>query len=146
MEAEKNSDFVLYCASQFPRVEIGDITFNREAGNPYWVDVEVSNPRVHPTSSDRANQLGIATPDVLSIQTTGNVRMVGIPTGETQIDPTNPEGAATALGEATHEFRLRGQDTQVFRYLVEVSGSGGWVKFGVESFFGGSATKRAQIR
>ena len=67
MEAEKNADFVLYAASQFPKVEIDDITITREAGNLYWVDVEVKNDRVYPTSSDRANQLGIAVQDKLTI-------------------------------------------------------------------------------
>jgi hypothetical protein len=146
MEAEKNSNFVLYCASQFPEVEIGDITFTPEAGNLYWVDVEVKNEKVYPTSSDRANQLGIATPDKLTIRTASNVRRVDVPTGRTQIDPSDPGGATTAVGEGTHDFRLQGQDTQIFRYLVEVTGSGGWVEFEVDSFFGGTATKRAQIR
>jgi hypothetical protein len=146
MEAEKNSDFVLYCASQFPDVEIGDITFTPEAGNLYWVDVEVKNEKVYPTSSDRANQLGIATPDKLTLRTASNVRRVDIPTGRTQIDPSDPGGATTAVGEETHDFRLQGQDTQIFRYLVEVTGSGGWVEFEVDSFFGGTATKRAQVR
>jgi hypothetical protein len=146
MEAEKNSDFVLYCASQFPEVEIGDITFTPEAGNLYWVDVEVKNEKVYPTSSDRANQLGIATPDKLTIRTASNVRRVDVPTGRTQIDPSDPGGATTAVGEETHDFRLQGQDTQIFRYLVEVTGSGGWVEFEVDSFFGGTATKRAQLR
>jgi hypothetical protein len=146
MEAEKNSDFVLYCASQFPEVEIGDITFTPEAGNLYWVDVEVKNEKVYPTSSDRANQLGIATPDKLTIRTASNIRRVDVPTGRTQIDPSDPGGATTAVGEETHDFRLQGQDTQIFRYLVEVTGSGGWVEFEVDSFFGGTATKRAQVR
>jgi hypothetical protein len=146
MEAQKNADFVLYAASQFPRVEIGDITFTREAGNLYWVDVEVKNPKVYPTSSDRANQLGIAVPDRLTIRTASNVRMVEVPGGETQIDPSNPTSRATAVGEVTHELRLKGHDTQTFRYLVEVSGSGGWVEFELDSFHGGTATKRAQVR
>jgi len=146
MEAQKNADFILYCASQFPKVEIGDVTFAREAGNLYWVDVEVKNERVYPTSSDRANELGIAKPDQLTIRTAGNVRLVPIPTGETQIDPSDPGGATTAVGEATHDFRLKGQDTQTFRYLVEVSGTGGWVEFQVDSFHGGTATKRAEVQ
>jgi len=146
MEAEKNSNFVLYCASQFPRVEIGDVTFTRESGNLYWVDVEVKNERVYPTSSDRANQLGLATPDKLSVRTAGNVRLVEIPEGRTQIDPSNPGGAVTAVGERTHEFRLRGQDSQTFRYLVAVTGGDAWVEFEVDSFHGGTATKRAAVR
>jgi hypothetical protein len=146
MEAQKNADFILYCASQFPQVAIDEITFTREAGNLFWVDVEVSNEKVYPTSSDRANELGIAVKDKLLVRTADNVTLVEIPTGETQIDPSNPAGATTAVGERTHEFRLKGQETQVFRYLVEVSGSGGWVEFEVDSFHGGTATKRATVR
>jgi len=145
MEAQKNADFILYAASQFPKVEIGDITVTREAGDLYWVDVEVKNESTYPTSSDRANELGIAKPDVITIRTGGNASLVEIPTGETQIDPTNPGGATTAVGTRTHDFRLQGHDTQVFRYLVKSSG-GGWVEFDVASFFGGAATKRAEVR
>ena len=146
MEAQKNSDFVLYAASQFPKVEIEEISFTREAGNLYWVDVDVKNDRVYPTSSDRANELGIAVQDKLSIRTANNVKMVEIPGGLTQIDPTDRAGATTAVGEGTHEFRLKGNDTQTFRYLVEITGTGGWVEFEVDSHFGGKATKRAQVR
>ena len=74
------------------------------------------------------------------------MKLVAIPTGETQIDPSNPGGSTLAVGETTHEFRLKGQDSQTFRYLVEVSGSGGWVEFAVDSRFGGKASKRAQVR
>jgi len=49
------------------------------------------------------------------------------------------------VGAGTHAFRLKGKETQMFRYLVEVSGSGGWVEFELESFFGGTATKRVQL-
>jgi hypothetical protein len=146
MEAQKNSDFVLYVASQFPSVEIEDISFTREAGNLYWVDVELKNDRVFPTASDRDVQLGTAPEDKLMIRTASGVNLVAIPTGETQIDVSNPGGATTAVGESSHEFRLKGHETKTFRYLVEVSGSGGWVEFEVDAFFGGKATKRAQIR
>ena len=99
MEAQKNSDFVLYCASQFPKVEIEDITFTREAGNLFWVDVEVKNDRVYPTSSDRANELGIAVKDKLSIRTASNVTMVEIPT-VFHLDSTVP---LTVSGETTSQ-------------------------------------------
>ncbi len=146
MEAEKNSNFVLYCASQFPRVEIEEVSFTREAGNLYWVEVELKNDRVYPTASDRAVQLGIAPEDQLRIRTADNVRLVEIPTGDTQIDPSDPGGATTAVGTASHHFRLKGHEARTFRYLVEVSGSGGWVEFEVDSFYGGKTSQRAQLR
>ena len=72
--------------------------------------------------------------------------MIEIPGGMTQIDPVNAASRATAVGEATHEFRLRGQSSQTFRYLVQTSGGTGWVEFEVDSFHGGTATQRTSIR
>ena len=146
MEAQKNSDFVLYVASQFPSVEIEDISFTKEAGNLYWVDVELKNDRVFPTASDRDVRLGTDPEDKLMIRTASGVNLVAIPTGETQIDVSNPGGAATAVGERSHEFRLEGHETKTFRYLVERSGDSGWVEFEVDSFHGGTATQRVEIR
>ena len=146
MEAQKNADFVMYCASQFPKVEIDEIEVTPEAGNLYWVDVTVKNDRVYPTSSDREYELGSAVQDKLMFRSAGNVSMVAIPEGMTQIDPANNASRANAVGEATYEFRLRGQDSQTFRYLVEKSGGSGWIEFEVESFHGGTATLRAEIR
>jgi hypothetical protein len=64
----------------------------------------------------------------------------------TLIDPTNVRSSATAASGPTTEFRLKGKETKVFRYLVEMSGSSGWVEFDVESFHGRSASKRMAIR
>jgi len=146
METQKNADFIMYCASQFPHVEIGEIKVTPETGNLFWVDVHVVNQKVYPTSSDRENELGDAVQDEITFSSSDNVEMIAIPEGMTLIDPTNPRSSATAGSEATTEFRLKGQETKVFRYLVEMSGSSGWVEFDVESFHGRSATKRMAIR
>ncbi len=146
MEAQKNADFVMYCASQFPSVEIDEIKVTAEAGNLYWVDVTVKNDRVYPTSSDRDNELGTAVQDKLLFESAGNVSLIAIPEGMTQIDPGNNSSRANAVGEDSHEFRLRGQDSQTFRYLVERSGGSGWVEFTVESYHGGTATQRVEVR
>ncbi len=106
----------------------------------------VKNDKVYPTFSDRENELGTAVQDKLMFRSAGNVTLIAIPDGMTQIDPMNPNSRANAVGEATHEFRLRGKDSQTFRYLVEKSGGSGWVEFAVESFHGGTATQRAEIR
>jgi len=146
METQKNADFVLYCASQFPEVEIDEIQVTPEGGNLFWVDVTVKNDKVYPTFSDRERELGTAVMDKITFTSAGNVSLVPIPEGMTQIDPIDNRSRALALGEATHEFALGGQDSQTFRYLVERSGGSGWVEFTVESFHGGSATQRAEIR
>jgi hypothetical protein len=146
MEAQKNADFVMYCASQFPKVEIDKIVVSPEAGDLYWVDVTVKNDKVYPTSSDRDNALGTAIQDKLTFTSSGNVTLVEIPDGMTQIRPADNSSLAAAIGTTTHEFRLRGKSELTFRYLVERSGDSGWVEFEVDSFQGGTATQRVDIR
>ena len=146
MESQKNADFVMYVASQFPKVEIDGIKVTQEAGDLYWVDVTVKNDRVFPTSSDRDNELGTAVQDKINFNSSGNVTMVEIPEGMTRIDPVNNSSNAMAVGSASHEFRVRGQSEVTLRYLVQKSGGGGWVEFTVNSFHGGTATQRQEIR
>jgi hypothetical protein len=146
MEAQKNADFVLYCASQFPKVEIEGIKVTDGPGELYWIDVTVKNDRVYPTFSDRERELGTAVQDQIRFSGSGNVTLVGIPDGMTQIDPVNNNSRAMAVGQATHEFGLRGQSDMTFRYLVQKSGGSGWVEFTVDSYHGGTATERIEIR
>ena len=145
-EAHKITDFVLYTASQIPKMEIERIQVTPESGDLYWVDVTVKNDRVYPTSSDREVALGTAVKDKLLFSAGGGVRMLPIP-GLAAPPPSfrDPTPGVTSVGEATHEFRLKGEDTQTFRYLVQGSQSG-WVELQVESFFGGKATKRITLR
>jgi hypothetical protein len=146
METQKNADFVMYVASQFPRVEIEGIKVTPEAGNLYWVDVTVKNDRVFPTSSDREVALGTAIQDKIAFTTSGNVSVVEIPEGMTQITPGVNASNAMAVGQNGYEFRILGQSEMTFRYLVEKSGGGGWIEFTVDSFSGGTATLRGEIR
>lgn len=145
MEAHKNSDFILYCASQFPNVEITDVTVTPETGDLLWVDVEVTNDRVYPTSSDRENELGIAVPDEMSFRSSTNIRRIDIPEGSTLLDPLNDNTQAEAVSEEPHEFRLKGEETLTLRYLVRLTGTSGWVEFEVSSFHGGTDTRRLNI-
>jgi hypothetical protein len=145
MEAQKNADFVLYVASQFPKVEIDGIKVTPEAGDLYWVDVTVKNDKVFPTSSDRDVELGVAVQDKLNFTSSGNVKVVEIPDGMTQINPGVNASNAMAVGKDGYEFRIRGGSEMTFRYLVEKSGGGGWIEFTVDSKNGGTATLRGEI-
>ncbi len=146
MEAQKNSDFVMYCASQFPRVEIDEVTVTPETGNLFWVDVAVKNDRIYPTASDRENELGSAVLDQLTFSSSNNIEVIAIPEEETRIDPLNSSSAATAASDETTEFRLKGKETRSFRYLFGMSGASGWVEFEVVSYHGGTATQRVELR
>jgi hypothetical protein len=145
-EAMRNAHFVLYCASQFPKVEFGDFQVHPLSHNLFWVEVEVKNPKVYPTSSDRALKLERAVLDRITVSGSGNVKTVDIPEGDVMADPLDPAVPAKAVVKKGTEFRIKGRETLRFCALVEMSGSSGWVEFTVRSRHGGTAVKRIQLK
>ncbi len=146
MEAMKNAQFVMYCASQFPRVEIDDVSVTAVTDELYWVEVEVKNDRVYPTSSDRAVQLKRDVKDKISVKASQNISVVDIPGESTIVDQTNKMGSSQPVTKKPAEFRLKGKDAKTFVALIKMDGSKGWVEFKVESFHGGKATKRITLQ
>jgi hypothetical protein len=145
-EALKQAQFVLYCASQFPKVEFEQVSVAPATGDLYWVDVTVRNDRVYPTSSDRAVLLKTAVNDKLAVAVSENLTVLDLPEGAPRLDALNTASAAPALTKQGAEFRLRGKDSRRFRCLVRMSGKEGWVEFTASSRYGGKATKRIVIR
>ena len=145
-ETFKNAQFVLYCASQFPRVEIDEVTVTPATQNLYWVEVAVKNDRVYPTASDRSVFLNRAVKDKLLLSSSNNISVVDIPTGSTIIDPLNNTSSCEAMTNGAAEFQLRGQQTLRYCALVEMSGSQGWVEFSIQSKNGGTDKKRVNIK
>ncbi|HEX7484802.1 MAG TPA: M14 family metallopeptidase [Vicinamibacterales bacterium] len=148
MEAEalKQTHFVLYSASQFPKVEIDRVAVTPATGDLFWIDATVKNDRVYPTSSDRSLQLKRAVTDRLTLSFSPNVTFVEVPAGVVRLDPLNEQAAAAALTARTTEFRLRGRDSVRFRGLVRMTGADGWVEVKTESKFGGTDTRRIEIK
>ena len=145
-EALRNSQFVLYCASQFPRVQVGPVSVAPATGDLYWVDVVIQNERVYPTSSDRAVQLKTAINDKLAVSMSPNISLVEIPAGAPRVEALNLADGAAALTGPEAEFRLRGQDSKRFRCLVKMTGSEGWIEFNTSSKYGGKDKKRIVIK
>jgi len=145
-EAFKNAQFVLYCASQFPKVEIDEVKVTPATQNLYWVEVTVKNDRVYPTSSDRDVELKTAVMDKLTTAASNNVSLVDIPEGPVIIDPLNNTSSSEALTKGKAEFRLGGKETKRYAALVEMDGSQGWVEFKLVSKHGGTATRRVNIK
>ncbi len=145
-EALRNSNFVLYCASQFPKVEIGEVSVTPATGDLYWIDVTVKNERTYPTSSDRSVQLRTAVNDQLVLSMSDNISLVEIPPGAPSLASLNLSEDAQALSGKEAEFRLRGRDEKRYRCLVKMTGSEGWVEFNTESKHGGKDTKRIVIK
>jgi hypothetical protein len=146
MEAMKNAQFVMYCASQFPRVKIDDVSVTPVTEDLYWVEVAVKNDRVYPTSSDRAVQLKKDVKDKITVATSKNLSVVDIPGESTIVDQTDKMGTSQPITKKPAEFRLKGKDTKTFVALVKMDGSKGWVEFNVESFHGGKDTKKITLQ
>ena len=145
-EAMKNAQFVMYCASQFPRVTIEDVSVTPVTEELYWVEVAVKNDRVYPTSSDRAVELKRDVKDTISVKASQNISVVDIPGESTIVDQTDKLGASQPVTKTPAEFRLKGKESKTFVALVKMDGSKGWVEFKVDSFHGGKDTKRITLQ
>jgi hypothetical protein len=146
MEAMKNAQFVMYCASQFPKVEIDDVSVTPVTDELYWVEVTVKNDRVYPTSSDRAVQLKRDVKDKIYVKASQNISVVDIPGESTIVDQTDKLGTSQPITKKPAEFRLKGKETKTFVALVKMNGSKGWVEFKVDSFHGSTDTKRITLQ
>lgn len=146
MEALKNAQFVMYCASQFPKVEVDEVTITPATHNLYWVEVAVKNDRVYPTASDRSIELKRAVKDKITLNSSNNISLVKIPEGTTAVDPRHYRMEYEAITEKGTEFRLKGKQTLHFAALVKMDGSQGWVEVNVESQHGGKDKKRVNIQ
>jgi hypothetical protein len=145
-EALRNANFVLYCASQFPKVEFGEVTVTPSTSDLYWVEVEVKNDRAYPTSSDRAVALKRAVMDKITVSGTNGLSVVEVPAASTVVDPLNPGRRSEVVTKGGTEFRLTARDAKRFCALVKMSGSEGWVEFTVKSKNGGTATKKVSLK
>lgn len=145
-EALRNTQFVLHCASQFPRVEIDSVSLSPAGADLFWVDVVVKNDRVYPTSSDRDVVLGNAVKDRLTWSASSNVSFLEVPEGVVRTEAMNEPAAGVGLSGKSAEFRLRGRDSLRLRGLVKMDGRDGWIEFKTESYFGGTDTRRVSIK
>jgi len=146
MEAEKNAMFVMYCASQFPEVEINEITVSPLNNDLYWIDVTVKNDRTFPTASDRSVQLKRAVKDKLLFNSSDNISLIEMSEDLTIFDPLSYYPRFKAVTNKETEFRLKGKETLRFRCLIKMDGSKGWVEFDVKSQRGGKDKKKIDIK
>jgi len=146
MEASKNAQFVMYCTSQFPKVEIDEVSVTPATDELYWVVVAVKNDRVYPTSSDRSVELKRSVKDTITVSTSNNISVVDIPKDSTIVDPLNKLASSEPITGKSAEFRLKGKQTLRFCTLVKMGGTQGWVEFQVKSQHGGTDTKRINLK
>jgi len=146
MEAFKNAQFVMYCASQFPKVEIDELTITPATQDLYWVEAAIKNDRIYPTISDRSIQLKRGEKDKITLKSSNNISLVNIPEGKTMVEPFNYETQYETITEKGTEFRLKGKETLHFCALVKMDGSKGWVEVSVKSQHGGTAKKKINIK
>lgn len=145
-ETLRHTHFVLYCASQFPKVEVDEIKITPATGDLVWVDVTVKNDRAYPTISDRDFEREWVAPDQLTLTSSSSITRVDVPEGSVQLDPLDGSTRANAAAGGDQEFRLLAHGSRTIRYLVKMSGNSGWVEFTITSKHGGTDTKRLNIR
>ena len=146
LEALRQTNFVLYAASQFPKIEFGEIKVTPATDDLYWVEVEVKNDKAYPTSSDRAVALRRAVMDKITVGAGGSCEIVAVPKAQTAVDPWNRAAQSEVVAAAGTEFRLKGHETKRFCALVRLKGSEGTVEFAVKSKMGGAAAKKITLK
>jgi hypothetical protein len=145
-EALRNANFVMYAASQFPKVEFGEAKVTPATDDLYWVEVEVKNDKAYPTSSDRAVALKRAVMDKITVSAAGGVEVVELPSAATAVDALNRAASSEAVSAKGTEFRLKGHETKRFCALVRMSGAEGSVEFTVRSKAGGTAVRKITLK
>jgi len=145
-EALRNANFVLYAASQFPKIDLGEVKVTPATGDLYWVEVEVKNDKAYPTSSDRAVALKRAVMDRITASAGGGAEIVEVPAASTAIDPWNRAAQSEVVAAKGTEFRLKGHETKRFCALVKMTGAEGSVEFAVRSKMGGPAAKKIMLK
>ncbi|OGD11496.1 MAG: hypothetical protein A2W20_09505 [Candidatus Aminicenantes bacterium RBG_16_66_30] len=145
-EALRNANFVLYAASQFPKIDFGEVKVTPATGDLYWVEVEVKNDKAYPTSSDRAVALKRAVMDRITASAGGGAEIVEVPAASTAVDPWNRAAQSEVVAAKGTEFRLKGHETKRFCVLVKMTGAAGSVEFAVRSKMGGPAAKRITLK
>lgn len=145
-EALRNANFVMYAASQFPKVEFGEVKVTPATDDLYWVEVEVKNDKAYPTSSDRAVALKRAVMDKITVSGAGGVDVVELPQAATTVDALNRAAPSEAVSAKGTEFRLKGHETKRFCVLVKMSGAGGLVEFTVRSKAGGTSVRKITLK
>ncbi len=145
-EAFKNAQFVMYCASQFPKVTVSEITVRPAADSLYWIEAEVKNDRLYPSASDRAKQLKLVAQDKITLKTSNNISMIAMPEGSAAIDPANPNAEVDVITKEGTKFWIKGKESLRFGAIVKMDGSQGWVEVQVKSQRGGTDTKRINLK
>jgi hypothetical protein len=145
-EALRNAQFVLYCASQFPKVVIDKVEVTPATDDLLWVEVTVNNEGTYPTSSDRSVFLRKDVKDKLTVTASSSVKVLDVAAAATTLDPLDPRSRAQAVKGTSAEFRLLGKQPQKFGWLVKLEKPEGWIEFEAVSKFGGTAKKRIQIK
>ncbi|MCD6333254.1 MAG: hypothetical protein J7L89_08280 [Bacteroidales bacterium] len=157
-EALRNTQFVLYCASQFPKVEVDDIDLTDLGDGLYWVDVTVKNDHTYPTASDRSKKLKRIKQDQLFFSTSKNIELVPLDPKLPIIDPyagrsmryfgygggSSSGGIKPGTGKEI-KLWLNAKDKQTYRYLVRKKSGKGWIEIKIHSERGGDDQMRKEI-
>ena len=146
METLKNAQFVMYCASQFPKIEFEGISVLPATDDLFWLEIILKNDRTYPSISDRALQLKKVKKDKLILNLSKNITLVNISKGNINLDPVSYNRNFKAITSNETEFRLKGKQKLSYRALVKMTDSTGSVECRIVSKFGGKENKKINIK
>ncbi|MDX2413578.1 MAG: hypothetical protein QNK33_00170, partial [Bacteroidales bacterium] len=106
-----------------------------------------------PTSSDRLVQLGKHTLDNLKIVASANLKVIETSGKNLNEKPSrgfsfrgfSPGPETQMAGTDLTEFRLKGNDKRIIRYVIAMDGKKGTAEFILTSKNGGTAKKKIEI-
>lgn len=136
----RNMAFTLYQADEMPKMELGETVVSKIGKNTYKVWVDMTNPKVAPTITERAAQNNVVRPDLITLD--GKVEIISaswITNKKTQIY----KNQVTNLIDQKQLNRLMlrnghpGKTTRTLQYLVKGSGK---IKLTYDSVKGGKVS------
>ena len=142
-EADKQCRFMLHCLTQLPKLSFVNYSVKKLSDNLYQVEVEVENPNMYPTASDRSLLLKRYTPDVINASVSSNCTIIN-PVAQTPAERSASGMRSSYIKEATVagekvEFRMRGNSKQTFRYTILGNNpSSATLSLSLKSFMGGT--------
>lgn len=138
----RNMAFTLYHADMMPRMSIGGATVERVEGDVYRVRVDITNERLIPTITARAEENHVVRPDLITVD--GNVEVIAagwVPNrhrpGPTQL--IDQEELDRILVRSGHP----GRTTRTLEYLVRGTGA---MTIAYDAVKGGRASTTVQVR
>jgi len=122
----RNMAFTLYQAEEMPMITLDNADVENLGGNVYKVWIDITNPKVAPTITDKAAQNNVVRPDLLTVEGRGVEIISASWIGDRAVFVHKPEITRMIDQHNLKRIMIRnghpGQTTRTIQYLVKGSG------------------------